>query len=159
MPVTGITVDIEGGDEAIQMLIDINKYLPSIAANKFRKISNNLKSDLQRNMRMAFTAPRGRLEESVKLKHKGFLDYDVMMADYGKYVDTGTQPHDVKRPNLFGRWQRLVRIKSLSSAIHYKGTKPRPFIYQTKQRDLPKRLEQFNNEFLSELKIKMKGGK
>jgi len=159
MPVNAVTVDVEGGDEAIQMLLDINRYLPSIAANKFRKITNNVKTDLQRNMRMAFTAPRGRLEESAKLKHKGFLNYDIMMAGYGKYVDTGTNPHNVRRPNLFGRWEKMVRIKSLSSAIHYKGTKARPFIFKTKQRDVPKRLEQFNNEFLSELKSKMKGGK
>ena len=154
-----VVVEIEGGDEGRQMLSDINKYLPSIANNRLRKQVNNVKRDLQRNMRMAFTAPRGRLEESVDSQKIGFLKYNITMLDYGKYVDRGTRPHKVSKPYLFKPWQRRTGTRSLSSAIYNKGTKAHPFIEITKTRDVPRRIERFGIEFLSDLKSKMKGGK
>ena len=85
---------------------------------------------------MAFSAPRGRLEESVKLKHKGFLKYDIMMLNYGKAVDEGTKPHKVSKPYLFKPWQRKTGTKSLSTAIFKRGTKAHPFIKTTKEHDV-----------------------
>jgi len=157
MPVA-FEVEIQGGEEAKQLLKNIDKYLPSIAANKMRKTANNVLMDLKRNMKMAFSAPRGELESRTKLKHKGFLKYDIVMPIYGIYVDQGTDPHNVSKPYLFKPWQKKTGTRSLSTAIALKGTKAHPFIQQTESRDMPIRIQQFNKEFLSELRIKMKGG-
>jgi len=153
-----VTVHVVGGKEAVVLLRNISKYLPVTANNKLRKTTNNVMMDLKRNMRMAFTAPRGNLEESVKLKHKGFLNYDITMLDYGKYVDRGTDPHSVSKPYLFKPWQRRTGTMSLSNAIFLVGTRAHPFLHKTRTTDLNRRIGEFNNEFLSELRNKMKGG-
>lgn len=159
MPVM-IEVKIEGGEEARQLLSNIGTKLPIIASNKLRKTANNVLNDLKREMDFSFAAPRGELKSRTRMEHKGFLHYDISMPKYGDYVDTGTYPHNVSKPYLFKPWQRKTKVRSLSSAIHYKGTKPTHFITRTKQTHLPKRINEFANEFLVDLKkaAKAKGG-
>jgi len=159
MPVM-IEIKVEGGEEAREMLSNIDRYLPSIASNKLRKTANNILSDLYREMDFSFTAPRGELKSRTTMEHVGFLEYNIRMPQYGKYVDSGTLPHNVSKPYLFKPWQRKTGIRSLSSAIHFRGTKPRQFLARTKQYHVPKRIGEFNNEFLAELKkkAKAKGG-
>jgi len=155
-----LKIDIQGGEEAKELLRNIDRYLPSITSNKMRKTSNLILKDLKSNMDFFFTAPRGNLKARTKLNRKAFLEYNITMPKYGQYVDSGTRPHKVSKPYLFKPWERRTGIRSLSSAIFNKGTKPTNFIYNTIYLDVPRRMDQFKNEFLAELRkiANKKGG-
>jgi len=155
MPVA-VTVQVEGAEEAREMLTNIDRHLPLIASNKMRKTANNVLEDLKLRMDRAFIAPRGNLRDRTRLEQKGFLEYNILMPKYGIYVDSGTFPHKVSKPHLFKPWQRKTGTRSLSTAIFLKGTKPKYFLMDVQYRDVPKRLNEFDNEFLAELRKKIK---
>ncbi len=156
---TKISVGIEGAETFKKILYDLDNKLPQKSSVKMRKTTNKIISDLKRNMDSMFTAPRGNLKQRTRLKKTGFLEYNIVMPKYGEFVNTGTKPHRVKnRPYLFRPWERKTGIASLQTVIIKKGTYPRPFIDETIQKNVPKRMKEFSSEILAELKKIAKGG-
>jgi len=160
---TIINVRVRGADEARQMMRSMGKNFPVIISNKTRKMVNNVVVDLKNNMDSSFQHQRTNgLKSNVRIRNNGFLAYQILMPDYAVHVDTGTYPHPVsrkRREGLFRSWERAVGVRSLPTAIFIRGTNATNFIKKTKRNSIPRRYKEFENEFLSELRSKMKGGR
>ncbi len=137
------------GDLEDQIRVALEKALPRIAIR------------LQNELILACPVDMGRLRNSIKVvsTEGGII---IWMAEVGKFVEFGTNPHIIQPKNKealrfeVGRVERLSGKKKgktivFAKRVRHPGTRPNPFIRNTLQTKLKRIVIEEINRVLKEL--------